>query len=121
MHIYRRSGTNLNFAFSPGLSITTAFDGLNFHAGASAIIGSRQRLVLTLGMTFREAEVLDKHYQLNTIYPEDALPGQASGGIRDANDLRQLEAAGVVYAIAGKALLENRIAAKEMQSFLRNA
>jgi hypothetical protein len=75
MHIYRRSGTNLNFAFSPGLSITTAFDGLNFHAGASAIIGSRQRLVLTLGMTFREAEVLDKHYQLNTIYPEDALPG----------------------------------------------
>jgi hypothetical protein len=26
-------------------------------------------------MTFREAEELDKHYQLNTIYPEDALPG----------------------------------------------
>jgi phosphoribosylformimino-5-aminoimidazole carboxamide ribotide isomerase len=52
-------------------------------------------------------------------WPELAF--QASGGIRDANDLRQLEAAGVDYAISGKALLENRIAAKEMQSFLPNA
>jgi hypothetical protein len=74
IHIYRRSGTNFIFAFSPGLSTTTEFDGLNFHGGASAIIGRRQRLVLTLGVTLREVEILDTHYQLNTIYPKDALP-----------------------------------------------
>jgi phosphoribosylformimino-5-aminoimidazole carboxamide ribotide isomerase len=46
---------------------------------------------------------------------------QASGGIRDARDLRALEDAGAAAAISGKALLEHRIPAEELQPFLQNA
>lgn len=46
---------------------------------------------------------------------------QASGGIRDARDLRALAATGVAAAISGKALLEERIAREDLQSFLPNA
>lgn len=46
---------------------------------------------------------------------------QASGGIRAASDLRDLEAAGVAAAISGKALIEGRIRPEELQPFLPNA
>ena len=46
---------------------------------------------------------------------------QASGGIRDAADLRALEEVGAAAAISGKALLEDLIPAEELQPFLRNA
>ncbi|MDH4297262.1 MAG: hypothetical protein OEV74_13330 [Cyclobacteriaceae bacterium] len=74
MHIYRRSGTNFNVAISPGLSTTTAFDGLNFHLGGSAIFGRRERLVLSVGATAREVKVLDHHYRLDESYLITELP-----------------------------------------------
>jgi phosphoribosylformimino-5-aminoimidazole carboxamide ribotide isomerase len=46
---------------------------------------------------------------------------QASGGIRDARDLRALAEAGAAAAISGKALLEGLIPAEELQPFLPNA
>jgi phosphoribosylformimino-5-aminoimidazole carboxamide ribotide isomerase len=46
---------------------------------------------------------------------------QASGGIRDAGDLRALSDAGAAAAISGKALLEGLIPAEELQPFLPNA
>lgn len=46
---------------------------------------------------------------------------QASGGVRDADDLRELATTGVAFAISGKALLENRISVEEMKPFLPNA
>jgi phosphoribosylformimino-5-aminoimidazole carboxamide ribotide isomerase len=46
---------------------------------------------------------------------------QASGGIRDARDLHALNDAGASAAISGKALLEDLIAPRELQPFLRNA
>jgi len=46
---------------------------------------------------------------------------QASGGVRDAADLRLLASSGVAAAISGKALLENRISPEEMKPFLPNA
>ena len=46
---------------------------------------------------------------------------QASGGIRDAHDLHALSAAGAAAAISGKALLEERIPAEDLQPFLPNA
>jgi phosphoribosylformimino-5-aminoimidazole carboxamide ribotide isomerase len=52
-------------------------------------------------------------------YP--ALQWQASGGIASGEDLRALERCGVPAAISGKALLEQRIETRELQSFLRNA
>jgi len=52
-------------------------------------------------------------------WPNVAL--QASGGVRDVHDLARLEALGIDYAISGKALLEGRITAEELQPFLRSA
>jgi phosphoribosylformimino-5-aminoimidazole carboxamide ribotide isomerase len=52
-------------------------------------------------------------------YP--ALCLQASGGVRDAADLRALETAGVPAAVTGRALLEGRISAAEVGSFRQSA
>jgi phosphoribosylformimino-5-aminoimidazole carboxamide ribotide isomerase len=46
---------------------------------------------------------------------------QASGGIRDARDLRALAECGAAAAISGKALLEELIPIKELRAFLPNA
>ena len=46
---------------------------------------------------------------------------QASGGIRDAADLRALAACGASAAISGKALLEELIPIEELRAFLPNA
>lgn len=46
---------------------------------------------------------------------------QASGGVRDARDLRALAQAGASAAVSGKALLEELIAAEDLQPFLPNA
>ena len=45
---------------------------------------------------------------------------QASGGVRDVNDLGALAELGMPRAVAGKALLEGRLSAAEISSFLRN-
>ncbi|MGW8370527.1 MAG: 1-(5-phosphoribosyl)-5-[(5-phosphoribosylamino)methylideneamino]imidazole-4-carboxamide isomerase, partial [Gammaproteobacteria bacterium] len=46
---------------------------------------------------------------------------QASGGIREADDLYRLAESGVSAAISGKALLEQRIRFEEIAPFLPNA
>ena len=75
MHIYKRSGTNVNIAISPGLSTTTSFDGLNFHLAGSAIFGKQERLVVSAGATAREVKVLDRNYQEDVSYLRTDLPG----------------------------------------------
>ncbi len=74
MHIYYRTGGSVNFAISPGLSTTTAFDGLNFHLGASAIFGGENRLVLTAGVVAREAKILDRNYVFEKDYAKKLMP-----------------------------------------------
>ena len=49
------------------------------------------------------------------------LAWQASGGIRSAEDLRALDAAGALAAVSGKALLERKITAEGLIPFLPNA
>ncbi len=49
------------------------------------------------------------------------LAWQASGGVRDAQDLRTLAQSGVAAAVSGKALLEQRISAEELTLFLPDA
>jgi phosphoribosylformimino-5-aminoimidazole carboxamide ribotide isomerase len=49
------------------------------------------------------------------------LQWQASGGVRDARDLRALAECGVAAAISGKALLEGLISVEELRTFLPNA
>jgi phosphoribosylformimino-5-aminoimidazole carboxamide ribotide isomerase len=46
---------------------------------------------------------------------------QASGGVRNAADLRALRAAGAAAAVSGKALLEGRLTPEEIRPFLRGA
>ncbi len=74
MHIYWRSGNKVNFAISPGLSTTTAFDGINFHLGGSAIFGGQNRLVLSAGLVLREAKILDRNYVYNKDYEKKKMP-----------------------------------------------
>jgi phosphoribosylformimino-5-aminoimidazole carboxamide ribotide isomerase len=52
-------------------------------------------------------------------YPEIEL--QASGGVRHIGDLEELRALGCSAAITGRALLDRRITAEDVTSFLRNA
>jgi len=46
---------------------------------------------------------------------------QASGGVRDAADLRALADTGVAAAVSGKALIEGHITLEELQPFLPDA
>ena len=52
-------------------------------------------------------------------YPGLAL--QASGGIRHIEDLHQLRQIGVPAAISGRALLDGKISAEEIETFLQSA
>jgi phosphoribosylformimino-5-aminoimidazole carboxamide ribotide isomerase len=51
-------------------------------------------------------------------YPQIEL--QASGGVRHCADLEQLRSLGCAAAVTGRALLEGRISAEDLSSFLRN-
>jgi phosphoribosylformimino-5-aminoimidazole carboxamide ribotide isomerase len=46
---------------------------------------------------------------------------QASGGVRDVDDLHALTTAGVAGTVSGKALLEGRLKPEEIRPFLRGA
>jgi phosphoribosylformimino-5-aminoimidazole carboxamide ribotide isomerase len=50
-----------------------------------------------------------------------AIAFQASGGVRDAEDLAVLAEAGVAAAVSGKALLEGRLTREEIRRFLPGA
>lgn len=52
-------------------------------------------------------------------YPELAL--QASGGVRNAADLRELDMHGIPAAISGRAMLDGAITADEVASFRQSA
>ncbi len=59
------------------------------------------------------------------LYREAAarFPGiawQASGGVRDTDDLRALAAVGAAAAVSGRALLEGRMQREELEPFLRS-
>ena len=57
----------------------------------------------------------DLYVEILNRYP--ALQLQASGGVRDIDDLELLRELGVPAAITGKALLDGRITAEEIRSF----
>ena len=57
----------------------------------------------------------DLYVEILNRYP--ALQLQASGGVRDIEDLELLRELGVPAAITGKALLDGRITAEEIRSF----
>lgn len=62
---------------------------------------------------------LDLYREAARRFPQ--LEWQASGGIASAEDLARLANTGATAAISGKALLEGRIGAEELQPYLRGA
>jgi phosphoribosylformimino-5-aminoimidazole carboxamide ribotide isomerase len=62
---------------------------------------------------------LDLYRRALERYP--AILWQASGGVRDANDLAALDRIGMAAAVSGKALLEQRMTSEELRPFLPNA
>lgn len=61
----------------------------------------------------------DLYGDIRTRYPSLIL--QASGGVRNIDDLRRLRDLGVPAAITGRALLDGEITATEVASFRQNA
>ncbi|MFO0450814.1 MAG: HisA/HisF-related TIM barrel protein, partial [Pseudomonadota bacterium] len=59
---------------------------------------------------------LDLYVEAVRRFPE--IEWQASGGVRDARDLRALADAGAAAAVSGRALLEGRIPPEELKPFL---
>jgi len=57
--------------------------------------------------------------RIMTTYPDLSL--QASGGVRHIADMEQLRRIGVPAAISGRALLDGKISAEEIEAFQRNA
>jgi phosphoribosylformimino-5-aminoimidazole carboxamide ribotide isomerase len=62
---------------------------------------------------------LELYSELLSRYPEIQL--QASGGVRDINDMQALRDAGVPAAISGRAILDGKINAGEISRFQQNA
>lgn len=62
---------------------------------------------------------VDLYTEILRRYPGIVL--QASGGVRDIRDMERLRAAGLPAAITGKALLDGKIDAAEVNSFLQSA
>jgi phosphoribosylformimino-5-aminoimidazole carboxamide ribotide isomerase len=59
---------------------------------------------------------IELYAQLIGKYPKIQL--QASGGVRDINDLKVLDRIGVPAAISGRALLDGKIDSTELTTFL---
>jgi phosphoribosylformimino-5-aminoimidazole carboxamide ribotide isomerase len=121
--------------------IALAFDVRVDQAGTACVAthGWRRQSTLPLWDAVAGFTPLVKHVLCTDVSRDGALSGpnvelyaqavrrfpnivwQASGGIRDAEDLRALAACGAGAAISGKALLEALIPAEELRTFLPNA
>jgi phosphoribosylformimino-5-aminoimidazole carboxamide ribotide isomerase len=62
---------------------------------------------------------VDLYAEILQRYPDICL--QASGGVRDIGDILRLKEVGLPAAITGKAILDGKISAAEVESFLRSA
>lgn len=95
---------------------TTLFDCIDSYASAGL------RHVLCTDVS-RDGAMVGPNFELySTIlarYPELQL--QASGGVRNVEDLNNLRRIGVPAAITGRALLEGEISPAEVASFQQNA
>ncbi|MDO6432999.1 hypothetical protein Q4E93_20495 [Flavitalea sp. BT771] len=74
VHFYKRSPSVVKLGGSIGASTTADFDDLNFHIGPSLILGNKNRVILTAGMTLKSSKVLDQQLQMNTSYAVKASP-----------------------------------------------
>lgn len=76
LHLYYMQDAFIQPGISVGVSTSSGFETLNFHGGFSLIMGQKQRFIVSAGLTLRESKVLDREYQLNTMYKTDYLPDE---------------------------------------------
>jgi len=76
LHFHLRTPYLISPAISLGVSTTSGFDALNFHAGLSGIIGSHERVIFTVGLTAREVSKLDNRYNTFTTYNKTKFPDE---------------------------------------------
>ncbi len=97
-------------------SKTTLFECINDFMGAGL------RHVLCTDVS-RDGAMTGPNFELYerimTSFPQLSL--QASGGVRHIADLERLRRLGVPAAITGRALLDGKISAEEIEAFQRNA
>ena len=85
-----------------------------------AAIGARHLLCTDIGRDgAMSGPNVDLYAEIVRRYPHVSL--QASGGVRDIADIERLREVGVPAAITGKALLDGKITATEVNSFLQSA
>ena len=97
-------------------SETTLFECIDAYAGA----GLKHVLCTDVSRDGSMAGPnLELYADVLARYPDLHL--QASGGVRDLNDLIELRQRGVPAAISGRAFLEGKISAAEIESFQRDA
>jgi phosphoribosylformimino-5-aminoimidazole carboxamide ribotide isomerase len=121
--------------------IALAFDVRLDDAGMPCVAthGWRRQSALSLWQAIERFTDLVEHVLCTDVSRDGAMSGpnvalyaeavrrfphivwQASGGIRDASDLRALADCGAGAAISGKALLEDLIPIEELRPFLPNA
>lgn len=84
-----------------------------------APLGARHLLCTDIGRDgAMSGPNIDLYAEVLRRYPDLCL--QASGGVRDIGDIGRLRNIGVPAAITGKAMLDGKISAAEVESFLRN-
>jgi hypothetical protein len=74
MHLYFRSTWAVKPALSIGASVNTGATIVNLHLGPSVIIGNKNRVVISGGLTLRESTVLDRDYAEYKVYAANILP-----------------------------------------------
>ena len=76
MHFYWRSYDPVKFAVSVGVSTTANISDLNFHLGPSLIIGNKNRIVVSAGLTLKSSPVIDRNLQTNKSYTKFESPDE---------------------------------------------
>lgn len=77
-HGYFRTGRQVAYGFTAGLSYNFQNENLNYVLGGSLLLGQEQRLILTAGMFLGKRKVLPKYYKIDTDYDRIRFENQYS-------------------------------------------
>lgn len=76
MHFYRRSVKKVNLAGSVGVSTTANLSDLNFHIGPSVLLGRKDRIAISAGLTLKSSPVLDRQLEVDKVYSKLQSPDE---------------------------------------------
>ncbi|MCG2615250.1 hypothetical protein LZZ85_13195 [Terrimonas sp. NA20] len=73
MHIYKRSGNDVNLAGVFGVS-TRDLDKINYHLGGSLIFGTTRRVILSVGATWTKTTLINDNYSEGQVVAKADAP-----------------------------------------------